>query len=438
MSTTATITPLSLHQKLFLSIGVPLVLLGLFEIACRGIEWFARPLSSKPTEKPLLLEMPTWMLQDSNAISKIPQIAGSAETVDWLRLFTAGDGYRVHLLPNLNTSVTNTFSLIPADRAQKYSIRSNSWGFRGDEVVLPKPQNTFRVAVFGDSSSFGWGVNQDESFSALLPERLPVMSDGRKVEVVNFAIPGDSSAYGRLVFDRFAPRIQADLFILGFGANDAKTVLTSHTAQVERFRRNASKLSVLTVLQNSALVRTLTSLIQTKPDVRSKEKRVPRIHAVALPEFASNLENMSTTAAKLASHGALVLSLCTPPSYSKMARATARATGARYFNGQQYLVRRLQEIEAGKHYPELVAEMRSSYPRELDQKRIFYVTSDGCHPNKLGHRMITDEIARIIVTPPELLRREAALKPRKPRSQQDVQRSLKEIRGRSSQGLGHS
>jgi GDSL-like Lipase/Acylhydrolase family len=414
MSTTAIIPPLSLQQKLFLSIGVPIILLAAFEFACRGIEWLSRLSVTDTMDKPLLLEMPTWMLQDANAISKIPQIAGSVETVDWLKLFTAGDGYRVHLLPNIDTSVTNTFSLIPADRAKRYSVRSNSWGFRGTEVVLPKPAGTFRVAVFGDSSSFGWGVNQEDSFSALLPAALPSIANGRKVEVVNFAIPGDSSAYGQLVFDRFAPLLQADLFILGFGANDAKMVLTSHTSQVERFRRNATKLSLLTVLQNSALVRTLTNLIQTKPDMRAEEKHISRIHAVSLSDFRSNLESMSSSAAKLAEHGALVLSLCTPPSYSRMARSTARATGARYFNGQQYLMRRLKSIQAGEYYPDIVAEMRALYPRELEQKRVYYVTSDGCHPNKLGHRMITDEIAKIIVAPPEQTSKAQTRKARAP------------------------
>jgi lysophospholipase L1-like esterase len=387
-----TLPPLTLKQKFLLGFVVPFSFLVILEITARVL-LFVRPDAPKK-EQPTQLEMPTWMLQDANALARKKP---SAAALDWLHMFVSGDGYRVHLIPNSTRDVQNTFSLIPADEERRYRITSNSLGFRSPELPKSKGSNVFRIAIFGDSSSFGWGVNYDDSWGSLLQHSLQASANGKKIEVVNFAIPGDSSAYGSLLFQRFAPITNADLFILGFGANDAKPVLTSHTQQVSRFKNNSSLLSITTILKYSALVRLLESTVAKIRTVNQEpSENLRRVPAVTLSEYASNLSSMASKGSELGAKNTLLLTLCTPSNSAKRARSVARQNRLLFFNGQSQLLKALPDIRTGKLYPDYVSKMKVSYPQELANNKLFYITSDGCHPNELGHRFVSDRLTPLV------------------------------------------
>jgi lysophospholipase L1-like esterase len=387
-----TLQPLTLKQKFLLGVVVPLLLLLMLEAAARVLLFFRTEPAKK--DQPTQLEMPTWMLQDANALARKKP---SAAALDWLHMFVSGDGYRVHLIPNSTRDVQNTFSLIPADEERRYRITSNSLGFRSPELPTSKASDVFRIAIFGDSSSFGWGVNYDDSWGALLQRSLQTQAHGKKIEVVNFAIPGDSSAYGSLLFQKFAPISKADLFILGFGANDAKPVLTSHTQQVSRFQNSSSLLGITSVLKYSALVRLLENTVtKLKSANQVSPESMQRVPAVTLNEYSSNLSSMGLKGSELGAKNSLLLTLCTPANYAKRARGVARKNGLLFFNGQSQLLKALPDIRKGKLYPEYVSRMKESYPEELATNKLFYITSDGCHPNELGHRFVSDKLTPLV------------------------------------------
>jgi lysophospholipase L1-like esterase len=389
-------TPLSLKQKLLLSVGVPCVMLLLLEGIARLL--LIAGVGAAPAAQPVALEMPTWMLKDANALARAKP---SKDAFDWLSMFVEGDGFRVRMIPNTHKSVKNTFSLISADRERRYEVSANALGFRGPLVTPEKGPNTFRIVVFGDSSSFGWGVNAEDSWWMLLQQELQKRSPERTIEIANFAIPGDSSAYGKLLFDTFAPQFQSDVVILGFGANDAKGVFTSHTEQVSRFTGKRSLLRALAVLQKSALVTILKGLLPaTKPSAKASSaegspapKRVP---AVSLRDYGQNMVAMGQAAKELGNKGVVFLGLCTHPAYARKARLEAKNNGFLWLNGQSQLVKLLPQIQQGELYPEYVERMQRTYPDDLKRNKLFYVTSDGCHPNELGHRYVADQLVELL------------------------------------------
>lgn len=389
-------TTLTIGQKLFLSFGVPLAVLVSLELLLRIV-----PVSSLLQQKKgdMQLEMPTWMMRDSGSRDKAARFRGDANTIDWLSIFEEAPGFRVRLVPNVERSVTNTFSQIPFDRKALYRVKANSLGFRGPEPASAKSEEGLRILVFGDSSSFGWGVNQEETYSAVLQRELSARLPERHVEVLNFAIPGDSSEYGKLIFERYAKSYEPDLVILGFGANDAKMVPQSHASQVERYRKSYA-LQVLTFwARKSALFGTLEALMKSGLPQSAEAKSRPhrgRVHAVKRKRYRHNLSEMATEAKTAGASNALLLSLCTPGDYASAAAKLAKAKGHLYLNGQAYLFRKLPEIKAGQVHPELVAEMREHYPRELARNELYYLTSDACHPNKLGHRLIGEKLTEMI------------------------------------------
>ncbi|HYB13547.1 MAG TPA: hypothetical protein VEG67_08745 [Myxococcota bacterium] len=68
------------------------------------------------------------------------------------------------------------------------AVHVNALGLRGPERTLGKPPHTARILVLGDSFAFGFGVGQEETFSAEL-ERL-LRERGFRVEVLSSGVPG--------------------------------------------------------------------------------------------------------------------------------------------------------------------------------------------------------------------------------------------------------
>ena len=64
---------------------------------------------------------------------------------------------------------------------------TNSRGMRDREYPIDKPNNTYRIALAGDSIAAGWGVNSNEGFEPLWERMLNRQS---QVEIWNHAVPG--------------------------------------------------------------------------------------------------------------------------------------------------------------------------------------------------------------------------------------------------------
>jgi hypothetical protein len=95
----------------------------------------------------------------------------------------------------------------------------NVWGYRGP-VVSKKQPGEVRVAVFGGSSAFGYGVLWQEAFPYLLEERLNAQGGGRRFSVVNLAY-NNEGAYSFRYTMRDYEYLRYDIAILYEGYNDA-------------------------------------------------------------------------------------------------------------------------------------------------------------------------------------------------------------------------
>ncbi|AMV38194.1 SGNH/GDSL hydrolase family protein [Planctomyces sp. SH-PL62] len=73
------------------------------------------------------------------------------------------------------------------------SFRTNSRGYRTPEVAIPKPEGVYRIVLFGSSNTMGHGVGDDDAYPRLLERWLnEAVAPGRRVEVVNLSVSGDS------------------------------------------------------------------------------------------------------------------------------------------------------------------------------------------------------------------------------------------------------
>jgi hypothetical protein len=69
-------------------------------------------------------------------------------------------------------------------------IRTNRYGLRAPDPVIPKPAGVFRILMLGDSFTFGFPVRDDETFCHLIEGQL--QARGYPVEVINAGVSGYS------------------------------------------------------------------------------------------------------------------------------------------------------------------------------------------------------------------------------------------------------
>lgn len=84
-------------------------------------------------------------------------------------------------------------------------------GLRGKaRVVMPKPAGRLRIGILGCSQTFGTGVGDDETFSAVLGEFMP------DAEILNFGVGGYGTDQMLLRYETLARNYDLDVVVLGF------------------------------------------------------------------------------------------------------------------------------------------------------------------------------------------------------------------------------
>jgi hypothetical protein len=101
-------------------------------------------------------------------------------------------------------------------------VRLNSHGLRMDEdVPFEKRRGERRVLVIGDSTTFGWGVSQGETFSDSLQRRLRSPA-GERWTVINAGVNGYNTGQEVEYFLLTGRRYQPEIVILMFNSNDVE------------------------------------------------------------------------------------------------------------------------------------------------------------------------------------------------------------------------
>lgn len=96
-------------------------------------------------------------------------------------------------------------------------VHANPAGFRGRPFIDAKAPGTFRVAVIGDSFTYGNGIRQEDRFSDRLQAELPA-----HIEVLNFGQPGANTPEHLRLVQELLPRIHPDFVLLQWYVNDVE------------------------------------------------------------------------------------------------------------------------------------------------------------------------------------------------------------------------
>jgi lysophospholipase L1-like esterase len=121
------------------------------------------------------------------------------------------------------------------DRPAQYYLPESAANLRDRNYPSPKPANTFRIVVVGDSFTFGPNMQYEDTFPKRLEHWLNLNTEQKKVEVINLGTPGHSTRHEVEQVSKAIKELEADFIILEITLNDAELQPMDKKAQKAKF-----------------------------------------------------------------------------------------------------------------------------------------------------------------------------------------------------------
>lgn len=237
---------------------------------------------------------------------------------------------------------------------------NNRFGLRWPDVPLERTPGVKRILVIGDSATWGTNVRVDETYVAVLADRL-----GAGWECVNGGIKGYSTLQGLHLARRLVAAYQPDVLMVGFN-ND---YFMSDRPDRERVPDDPRVLQALQWLYGRGLYMVLRREVG---NALAKAPSQPagslyRVRRVPLDDYRRNLKGFAALARE---SGARLVLLVMPsphaPGYDETVKAVAKEEGA------------------------VLVDLNVIWQGDARLRRV--LMPDVFHPTPHGHRLIVDVI----------------------------------------------
>jgi lysophospholipase L1-like esterase len=240
----------------------------------------------------------------------------------------------------------------------------NAYGMRDKAYSLQKPNDTFRIAVLGDSITQGNAIRYNETYATRLEEMLNADENiGYDVEVLNFGVIGYSFSQYIELYRTKVKQFEPDLVLVGQCVND----LEYYGSREMTVFRNATKsifekLYVLTYLRYVLFPPQYEQKLNHDTRYRQLKKEVGTVPV-----------------------GIAVIPYLNRDSNSISQRIREHSLQAAKVNG-------FDSIDLFKVFS------RTNYTgEEVSNKRVDG-SVDYLHPNRIGHRLIADALYAYITS----------------------------------------
>jgi lysophospholipase L1-like esterase len=277
-------------------------------------------------------------------------------------------------------------------RVNSFPVRIDAEGFRGAALQSPKPVGTVRIFAMGASTTFGWGVRQEDVWEQRLEQMLNDMARAARAkeryEVVNAGVIGFNLRQSTRYMRRIAQRWQPDGFIVAYTFNDGWNRFGSPGAPA--LGRVLTGVRAKNLLRRSALYNWLVDLLARRRYAAAAARSPDQIAesqtgdgpaaAQELADFHATLDSMLAVAHQ--AHVSLAL----------MVRG-ARRQGAAWPRQAQ-----MERFAVDVHLPllDLVAIFGAPSGDSL------FLPYDAVHPTPRGHaliaRLLYAELCRAALT----------------------------------------
>ena len=275
--------------------------------------------------------------------------------------------------------------------------RINANGFRGPDTSLAKPPGVVRIAVLGDSCTFGivttgtgGKMEMPPPYAAVLQEILDRNFGRERVQVMNFGMIGYTSYHGLRVLRREVLPRDPDFVVIRFGWNDllaspaGRSFANTHNPWLEKLEDLAYRSRLLSLLMYRGAPLAGDQIVGF---VRSA-RPVPW---VTEEEYAWNLSRMIDLAR---AHGATPILLDAPaaPITAAMRKNEIFTAGTGYETIEQYLDAhaRYQVITERVAKEKRVRFLRTAPSPE--EAHLYFTEHDIPHPNAEGQIRIAQHL----------------------------------------------
>jgi lysophospholipase L1-like esterase len=270
------------------------------------------------------------------------------------------------------------WSLKPGRNYGDASVIINAQGLRGREYKIKKDRNVFRILCLGDSSTFGVHVQSQETYAALLEDRLNGESGGRtRYEVINAGVEGYTSCQGLAFYKLKGYEYAPDIVTFYFGWTDDKKKYSLSDRQL--LQKDSDSMKALRAdLENHLLLRLHAYRIFRKYINRifgkGENNTFEKVTRVPPEDYKENILELN----RLCRQNKTALVLISPP-----------VAKEGFPLGYVLPYRALLESISKEYGIPLV-----NIP-EMTERSPFYTTPfflDSVHPNPLGHKIIMQKI----------------------------------------------
>jgi len=143
------------------------------------------------------------------------------------------------LLPNAVATETGYWAAI-----KPTSVEINADGFRDKNYSIETPAAVFRIAAIGDSLTFGFGVESDESYPKVLEKNLN-SKNKQTFEVLNLGISGYNTGQEVEFLTDRGLKYHPDLVIVGYFPNDIENTSEFEMLEKKFFSEYANNESLI-------------------------------------------------------------------------------------------------------------------------------------------------------------------------------------------------
>ena len=379
--------------NLLLAVGAVLFFLSTAEIVCRLVD--LRPRMGGAMANPPWLRS-RWLLPRDDyreAFAAEGFLGRYYDVYEW-------DRWRFYRLrPDREVVFLDPFAPRESREATRWTVHTGPQGYRTLPFGHAKSAGKRRVIALGDSSTFGWGVEDGEAYPARLGEALDRRVPGKDGkpgwDVLNLGVPGYSTFQGRVMLEREALPLAPDIVTWSYLSNDG--AMTGEADRASYAQREGKVGALLEVLHRSRAYETLEAWIARARGAAAEKPRSDVRNVGSLAEAGENVRG-AVAVARRAGVPLVIVANCVRGSTAAVLAGVAQQTGTPYLDATALVESALPRIAQD---PELAPDRENLVRRYGAQKlasdpRLYGFLPDLCHPNAIGHRLIAEALAGIV------------------------------------------
>lgn len=300
------------------------------------------------------------------------------------------------LKPNYRRKIAGYSSVFPVDNMPQWTLVSGQDGYRTGTNEGPKNKEDFpgkSVFILGDSSSFGWGVDFDETFGFVVTEILnrSLRPGDAPYRIVNRAMPGFSTFHGLRAIRQMNDIKPGDRVLVSLGSNDhSPASMTDHGRSVKqqsapaKLRREFERLLFFKMLKSF--------WVSVRVPFADGTDRL--VNRVPVEEYRKNLGIIFETI-KGQGGNPIFVSICNFKDYASAALELSNAGDIPFIDFIEQVRPLLDNIP--RRFPEKFMRYFDAYGEKMEENEIYSVLfPDGCHPNAIGHRLLGEILFEVL------------------------------------------